>query len=190
MTNNSLPDRPIPEGAVLIPDTAQRVFHGVIFDVYQWQQEMFDGSFETFEMLRRPDTVLIIAEDDDGEILACNEEQPGGIVRKEHLPAGRVDASDKTILAAAKRELREETGYSFAEWRLLDVVQPEKKIEWFVYTFVARSEVGIDEVQLDSGEKIELTTVSLETLRETSLKWIPSLKSAETFDELFSHATI
>lgn len=99
--------------------------------MYQWRQELYDGSFETFEMLKRPDTVLIIAEDDGGEILACNEEQPGGIIRKQHLPAGRVDASDKTILAAAKRELKEETGYSFAEWRLLDIVQPEKKIESF-----------------------------------------------------------
>lgn len=188
MNSEPFPARPVPDGAVLIPENATKVFTGKIFDVYQWQQEMFDGTFETFEMLKRPDTVLIIAEDDTGQILACNEEQPGGIVRKQHLPAGRVDASDKTILDAAKRELKEETGYSFAEWRLLDVVQPEKKIEWFVYTFIARSEVGIDETQHDAGEKIEVTTVDLEQLRGTSIKWIPALKDSIVFDELFNKA--
>ncbi len=36
-----------------IPPNAKRVFKGIIFDVYQWQQKMFDGSKETFEMLKR-----------------------------------------------------------------------------------------------------------------------------------------
>lgn len=186
--DESLPVRPLPEGAVLVPENATKVFTGEIFDVYQWPQEQFDGSVKTFEMLKRPDTVLIIAVTDDGAILACNEEQPGGIIRKQHLPAGRVDVSDESILAAAQRELKEETGYSFANWRLFDIVQPEKKIEWFVYTFIARSEVGISEPKPDVGEKIELTSVSLEMLRETSLKWIPSLKKAGIVDDLFARA--
>jgi len=37
---------------------AQRVFKGIIFDVYQWKQKMFDGSQGIFEMLKRPDTAL------------------------------------------------------------------------------------------------------------------------------------
>lgn len=178
--------RPIPDGAVLVPHDATCVFQGEIFDVYQWPQEMFDGSVETFEMIKRPDTVLLIAVDDNGEILACNEEQPGGIVRKEHLPAGRVDATDKTILDAAKRELAEETGYSFAEWGLLDVVQPEKKIEWFVYTFVARKVVAVEPTRHDAGEKIELTRTTLEALKLTSLKWMPKLAGFATLDDLYA----
>lgn len=48
-----------------IPSEATKVFDGVIFDVYQWQQKMFDGSIETFEMLKRVSTVGIIAIKDD-----------------------------------------------------------------------------------------------------------------------------
>lgn len=36
-----------------IPDHAELVFKGVLHDVYQWQQEAFDGSFLTFEAIRR-----------------------------------------------------------------------------------------------------------------------------------------
>lgn len=49
----------IPDNAVLVPDAAQHVFEGMIFDVYQWPQKLFDGSEHTFEMLKRPDTVVV-----------------------------------------------------------------------------------------------------------------------------------
>jgi ADP-ribose pyrophosphatase len=58
-----------------IPKEAKLVFKGVIFDVYQWQQKMFDGSFETFEMLKRPNTVEIIATQGD-KILLSHQSQP------------------------------------------------------------------------------------------------------------------
>ena len=35
-----------------VPKQAKRVFKGVIFDVYQWEQEMFDGTKEIFEKLK------------------------------------------------------------------------------------------------------------------------------------------
>lgn len=34
----------IPENAKLIPAEAECKFRGELFDVYQWPQEMFDGS--------------------------------------------------------------------------------------------------------------------------------------------------
>ncbi len=42
-----------------MPDHARRVFRGEVFDVYQWEQEMFDGSKAVFEKLIRQDTVII-----------------------------------------------------------------------------------------------------------------------------------
>ena len=66
----------VPVNVDLLPAQAQRVFKGVIFDVYQWQQEMFDGTTETFEMLKRPDTVEVIAIKDD-KLVVVHEQQPG-----------------------------------------------------------------------------------------------------------------
>lgn len=52
-------ERVLPKGARLIPPEADRVFRGEIYEVYQWSQKMPDGSVKTFEMLRRPDTVMV-----------------------------------------------------------------------------------------------------------------------------------
>jgi len=40
----------IPKNARLVPEEAKLVFKGIIYDVYQWEQKMFDGTFSTFEM--------------------------------------------------------------------------------------------------------------------------------------------
>ena len=79
-------ERTLPKGARLIPSEAERVFAGEIYDVYQWPQAMPDGSVQTFEMLKRPDTVMVIALDEAGRAVVIDEWQPGDevelVVRK------------------------------------------------------------------------------------------------------------
>ncbi|HEX7259978.1 MAG TPA: NUDIX hydrolase, partial [Candidatus Saccharimonadia bacterium] len=101
----------IPPNAKLLPPNANRVFKGQIYDVYQWEQELFDGSTGTFEMLKRPDTVKVLAVK-DGKIVVLEEEQPyhGTFF---DVPGGRHDDASETELQAMQRELREETGMSF-----------------------------------------------------------------------------
>lgn len=179
-------NRPLPPGARLVPPEAKRVFQGEIFDVYHWDQPLFDGSCQTYEMLKRPDTVMVIAIDDTGRVVVNNETQPGGIVRKAHLPVGRVDAEDQSVLAAAQRELVEETGWEFAEWELIDIVQLEKKMEWFVYLFVAKRALRQTAQRLDSGEKIQTTTTPLaDVVRQKNLlRYFPWLHGVEVVDDL------
>lgn len=144
----------LPVKAHCIPAGAKRVFQGEIFSVYQWPQKLFDGSMATFEMLRRPDTVIIIAIDEHNQLITINEQQPDGIERTNYFPSGRVDVTDESTLAAAKRELQEETGYSMANWKLVNMRQPEKKIEWFVSVFIATGVSKKGQPHHDAGEKI------------------------------------
>lgn len=169
-------DRVLPPNAVLVPKEAARVFKGQIFDVYQWKQQMFDGTFETFEMLKRPDSVVIIAVD-EGRIVLLQEEQPDGTVRHDSLPKGRVDPKDATILAAAKRELLEETGMEFEDWYLLQIDQPQSKIEWFVYTYVARSKTAQHKPTHDAGEKITVELAHFERLKQTKQQFEKQIKA-------------
>jgi len=150
----------IPKNAKLIPKDAKKVFSGQIFDVYQWQQKMFDGSFETFEMLKRADTVKIIAIKDN-KIVTLEEQQPHTDVFID-VPSGRHDNPNESELEAAKRELLEETGMTFKSWRLIKVEQPHTKIDWFVYFYLATVFAGQTRQKLDAGEKINVKLVSLQ----------------------------
>lgn len=141
-----------------LPKKAKRVFKGIIFDVYQWQQQLFDGSHATFEKLKRPDTVNILPITQDKKIILTKQHQPG------HQPfigsaGGRIDPGEAP-LAAAKRELLEETGYKAKQWILWDVVQPIPKIDWAIYTFIAKQCSKVAQISLDAGEKISLNRVS------------------------------
>jgi len=153
----------VPRGAKLIPEEAERVFEGKIFDVYQWQQEMFDGSFATFEMVKRLDTVNVFAVR-DGKLVILKQEQPGS-GEFYSVPGGRHDNADETELLAAKRECLEETGMKFREWKLINVVQPFVKMEWFIYTFLATGFEGEVMQKLDSGEKIKIELMSLDEVK-------------------------
>jgi len=135
-----------------IPAEATKVFSGVIFDVYQWQQSMFDGSVQTFERLRRPNTAQVIAVVGD-KILIQDEEQPDGLGAFASIPGGRCDPGEDP-LTSAKRELAEETGYVSDDWTLWQETDPVGKIEWTVYTFIARQCRKENEPHLDVGEKI------------------------------------
>lgn len=155
----------IPPDCVLVPDDAKLAFKGMIFDVYQWPQELYDGTMHTFEMLKRTDTVNAICIVDD-QVLVLDDEQPH-LGARLSFPGGRVDPKDTTIEESIVREVHEETGYSFDNWRLVKVVQQYRKIEWFVYTWVAWGVRGKDEPHVDPGEKITVRMLTLEELKKT-----------------------
>ncbi|HEY4512556.1 MAG TPA: NUDIX hydrolase [Candidatus Paceibacterota bacterium] len=151
-----------PKSKQPIPENAKRVFQGVIFDVYQWKQEMFDGTKAIFEKLKRPDTVIIFPILPDGKILLTEQEQPG---KEPFIGAtgGRVDEGED-ILRAARRELLEESGYEAEEFILWDAQEPTSKIDWAVYTFIAKGLKKVADLHLDSGEKIKLLPVTFDEL--------------------------
>jgi len=173
----------LPPDAVLIPDNATKVFTGDIFDVWQWPQEMFDGSTETFEMLRRPDTVQVIGVVED-KIIVLDDEQPHTGSRVS-FPGGRVDPEDSSTLAAAQREIKEETGYEFSNWRLVRVWQPHTKLEWFIYLYLAWDGQKVAEPHLDAGEKITVRQLSFDEVKAQSITKSGYLgESKEVFEAL------
>jgi 8-oxo-dGTP pyrophosphatase MutT (NUDIX family) len=182
-----------PESKQPLPKNAKKVFKGIIFDVYQWEVDGYDGSKKIFEKLKRPDTVVVIAVTEDGQIILSKQEQPG---KKLFIGAvgGRVDEGED-ILEAAKRELLEETGYEAKEWVLFDAVQPVSKIEWAVYTFIAKGCKKVAKQNLDGAEKIELFYMDFEKFFESVLndgfgdlemkiKFLEAKLNPDKFDEL------
>ncbi len=154
----------LPSNAILIPDHAKKVFSGVIYDVYQWQQQLFDQTTTTFEMLKRPDTVVTIPVVDNKIVILQDENPHQG--KRITFPGGRVEASDSSTLEAAKRETLEESGLSFKNWRLIKVTQPSNEIEWFVYVYLAWGLIARDQLKLDPGERIKVSDISFTDLQQ------------------------
>ena len=150
-----------------LPETAKKVFKGIIFDVYQWELEGYDGKVRTFEKLKRPDTAVIIPVTEDGKIIIAKQEQTG---KKPFmgLVGGRLDEGEDP-LEAAKRELLEETGYEAKEWSLFSSAQPLAKIEWAVYVFIARGCKKVAGQNLDGAEKVEMLFVDFDEFVEMTL---------------------
>lgn len=150
----------MPDKKNKFPKNAKRVFKGKIFEVWQWRQKMFDGSSETFEMLKRPDTSQVIPVVDD-KILILIQKQPQSLKAFYSLAGGRRDKGE-TALNSAKRELLEETGYVSRDWRLFQKINLAGKIVWTIYTYVARDCFRWQPPRPDAGEKITVKLVSFE----------------------------
>lgn len=148
----------MPKNRKNLPANAKRVFRGVIFDVWQWKQKMFDGSVGIFEKLRRPDTVNVIPVIGD-KILILKQRQPDWKTDKTTIAGGRIDEEERP-LAAAKRELLEETGYASKDWALWKEQNPSGKMIWTIYTYIARDCYFKQPPYPDAGEKIKTRLVA------------------------------
>lgn len=149
----------------LLPSNAKKVFSGIIFDVYQWPQKMYDGSMQTWEMLKRPDTAGVIPITSDNKVILQEQQQPGREVYFS-LPGGRVEDMDSVSLEAV-REFREETGYEpgiLKFWK--SVREPSHKIDFMAHIFLAQNCKQVADLKTDGGEKIKLKILSLDELLE------------------------
>lgn len=144
-----------------MPSDAELVFEGVRSRVYQWDQELYDGSVARFERAQYPDGAFALPILENGNILLTKQEQPG---RPEFisLPGGMIDADDATPLEAAKRELLEETGYVSDSWHTWTTFEGIGNSLAYVSYFIARNCKRIAPICGDGGEKIELFEVSFE----------------------------
>ena len=149
-----------PQSRQPMPDDARRVFKGRLFDVYQWDQRLFDGTTATFEKLKRPDTAYVIPVTSEGKLILVEQLQPGATTVM-GLLGGRIEDGE-TPEQGARRELREEAGLEAGTISLWDSYQFLPKIDWAIYTFVARNCTFAQNQMLDGGEKIKLVHVSFD----------------------------
>ncbi len=164
-----------------IPKKAKRVFTGILFDVHQWQQELFDGSTTTFEAIRRIPTVQIIATTTDDKIVLLREEQPyvGSFTS---VPGGRVERGS-TPEETVKQELLEELGMEAGELDLWQKHAFSSTIVWESYDYIARKCSRLGKPRLEPGERIEPYLVTLDQLLVEVEK--PSFRNKRLADKLF-----
>lgn len=94
-------------------------FRGPVFYVTSDRVREPGGIVARRDMVRHPGSVVILAVDDSGSearVLLARQFRYAADQRLWELPAGRIDA-DEEPLAAAQRELLEETGYTAKRWQ-------------------------------------------------------------------------
>lgn len=146
-----------------VPPHAKKIFSGILFNVYQWEQKMFDGTFKTFEMIQRVPSTSVIATVDN-KIITFDQEQPG---RPSYpsLPGGKVEPGENAKDAAA-RELLEEAGYASSDVTLFKLYNEHSKIDYDNYVFLARDCKKVQEQNLDPGEKITIKMMEFDEFLE------------------------
>jgi ADP-ribose pyrophosphatase len=154
--------RPIPRNYDKIPDEATEIFKGLRAKIYQWKQKRFDGSYSTYESVKKPDTVIIIPVIGE-EVVMVKELQPHWVYSIINLVAGGVN-EDEDLEKAARRELEEETGMIFENFYLVGVDAYVSGVDWNFYTFVAKDLKETRSKKLDPGEQNEVVMVSHQEL--------------------------
>ncbi len=139
-----------------------------------------DGSvFEPFYTYSRRDYVVVVASDEDGNYLCVRqfrqgirqvttEFTAGGIERKDGKEyGGDQDLSSEDALAAAKRELLEETGYESDEWKHLLTVPSNATIaDNYAHLFVARNCRKVAGQSLDETEFLNVRKYSAQEIED------------------------
>jgi len=138
---------------------SKQVYQGHFLDVRRDTVRLPDGAESAREYIVHPGAVMIVPILDGGRLLLERQYRyPMGRVMLE-FPAGKIDPGED-ILACAKRELLEETGYTAKEWAHAGVLHnaiaySDERIE----IFFARGLVAGAQ-KLDEGEFLELVTHS------------------------------
>jgi 8-oxo-dGTP pyrophosphatase MutT (NUDIX family) len=120
------------------------------------------GKEHPFYVLETHDWVNVIALTPAKEVLLVSQFRHGSGEVSAEIPGGAVDRKDADPLAAAKRELLEETGHQAREWFFLGAVRPNPAIlDNRCHFFLALDAERTADLSLDEAEELEVARVPL-----------------------------
>ena len=141
---------------------SEEIFDGVILHVFRDAVELPNGDTSSREVIRHIGAVCVVPVKNDGTVVLERQYRyPLNDVITE-IPAGKLDYVGEDRLEAAKRELKEETGYTADSWVDMGLFYPaaaysDEKITMFLATDLHKGEQALDE-----GEFLNIIEIPLE----------------------------
>lgn len=123
-----------------------------------------------YYILEYPNWINVIAITKEGKFLFIYQYRHGLQQYFYELTAGVCDATDKSPLETAQRELLEETGYGKGDWELLSVLSANPSTHTnLCYCYVATDAEKISEQHLDAAEDLEVVELDLDEVKQLLL---------------------
>lgn len=146
------------------------VFSHPLFSFRESTQQAADGTQASFLLLDCPDWVNVVAmtKNQDGEpcVLLVQQHRFGSASQSLEFPGGVVDPGE-TVLQAAQRELREETGFEAGRWLELGSVNPNAAFMTNrTHGYLAQDLVKVGELDLDGTERLVPHLITLAELEQ------------------------
>lgn len=144
--------------------SSEEIFDGLVLHVMNDTVTLPNGNTATRELIRHIGAVCVVPVTDDNKVIMERQfRYPIDRVITE-IPAGKLDAIDEDRLSAAKRELREETGYEADEWIDMGLYYPapaysDEKITMYLARGLKKGSRDLDE-----DEFLNITEIPLDTL--------------------------
>lgn len=121
---------------------------------------------DEYYVLEYPTWVNMVAFTEDNELLFVRQYRHGSGEIMVELPAGVVEEGEDPA-EAARRELLEETGYSFTSIAYVCMLYANPATSGnLTYTYVLRGGKKVQEQQLDSSEDIEVVIMGIEEAKQ------------------------
>lgn len=147
-----------------VQKTSEEIFDGQVVHLFKDTIELPNGKEATREVIRHVGAVAMVPITDDGKVVVEQQfRYPLGRVITE-IPAGKLNCTTENRLAATKRELEEETGYTADEWIDLGAYYPaaaycDEKITLYLAKGLHKGTRNLDE-----DEFLNIREVALEEL--------------------------
>ena len=145
---------------------SERVFDGHILHLDLDEVRLPGGHEASREVIRHVGAVCVVPLLPDGRVVMERQfRYPIDKVITE-IPAGKLDSEDEDPLEAAKRELREETGYVADEWIPLGEFLPAAAYcDELIHMYLAKG-LHAGTQQLDEDEYLNVLLIHLEELKK------------------------
>ena len=137
---------------------------GSIIDYYQDVMKIPNGNTAKWDFIKHKGAAAVIAVKPDGKILMVKQYRNALERETLEIPAGGYNGTVETMEEAAKRELREETGYLAGNMEFLISIRTTVAFCNERIDIYYASNLSLGEQELDDDEYLEVTSYTIDEL--------------------------